>query len=227
MTRVHIICEGQTEEMFIGEILSEHFAGKKIFLAPALLGRPGHKGGKISFERLFLDIRNRLGDTESYCTTIFDFYALSKDFPGKPEAVSKNTAREKAACVKKALKERLDAGIKSQAMMERFIPYVQMHEFESMLFSSPEKFAKGIQQERLAGRLRRIRDEFSTPEDINDSPVTAPSKRLIKIIPGYEKPLYGSLAAIEIGLPTIRKECPLFNEWVTQMENLKDIRQEC
>jgi len=221
MIRIHIICEGQTEEMFVNEMLSEHFARQKIYLTPELVGKAGHKGGNISFERLFFDIRIRLlNDTESYCTTFFDFYALRNDFPGKLEAADKNTAREKATCVTKALKERLDAEIKHKAVVKRFIPYVQMHEFEALLFSSPEKLAEGIQQKLLAGQLRRSRDKFSTPEDINDSSVTAPGKRLIEIFPGYEKPIYGSLAALEIGLPTIRKECPLFNEWVAKLESL-------
>lgn len=222
MIRIYIICEGQTEEMFVNSVLSEHFTSKSIYLTPILVGRPGHKGGNVCFDRLLIDIKARLGDTNAYCTTFFDFYGLRDDFPGKSEAIFKKNPKEKVDCVTVALKEGLAANINTQAM-RRFIPYVQMYEFESLLFSSPQKFAKGIGQEQLTAQLHSIRGKFPTPEDINDSPITAPSKRIIQLFSEYEKPICGSLAAIEIGLQTIRKECLLFNEWITTLENLEDI----
>jgi hypothetical protein len=223
MTRIHIICEGQTEEVFINEILAEYFAPKSIYLFPTLVGKPGHKGGNLRFERLFVDVRTRLlSDATAYCTTLFDFYGLPGDFPGKSEAVLKPTSREKALCVKETLRECLEAKLGSHAI-RRFVPYVQMHEFEALLFSSPQKFAKGINKESLAEDLRRIREQFETPEEINDSLETAPSKRIDKIFPGYEKPLNGSQAAGAIGLDIIRDECPLFNEWIITLENLENI----
>jgi Domain of unknown function (DUF4276) len=39
------------------------------------------------------------------------------------------------------------------------------------------------------------------------------------LVPGYEKPLLGSLAVQEIGLIRIRRECPHFNEWLDQLES--------
>ncbi|MEO1765387.1 MAG: DUF4276 family protein, partial [Cyanobacteria bacterium J06629_18] len=59
-----------------------------------------------------------------------------------------------------------------------------------------------------------------SPEHINDSPVTAPSKRILACCSGYEKPLHGSLIAIDIGLDTIRKQCRHFNQWLTRLENI-------
>lgn len=58
--------------------------------------------------------------------------------------------------------------------------------------------------------------------EINDSRDTAPSQRILKWMPGYEKPLYGSLAAIEIGLDRIRRECKRFDRWVGVLENLQN-----
>lgn len=83
MVRVHIICEGQTEETFINEVLMPDFSRKGIYLYPALIGRPGHKGGNVKYSRMKTDIENRLNDEEAYCTTFFDFYGLHPDFPGK------------------------------------------------------------------------------------------------------------------------------------------------
>ena len=58
------------------------------------------------------------------------------------------------------------------------------------------------------------------PEEINDSPVTAPSKRVEALVPGYEGPLLGVLAVLEIGLPHIREQCPQFDGWLKQLESL-------
>ena len=93
-----------------------------------------------------------------------------------------------------------------------------MHEYEGLLFSDPNGFAHGIGRPTLASQLQVIRDEFRTPEEINDSPDTAPSKRVKQLYQGYQKPLMGVLAAEEIGLDTIREECPLFDKWVKQLE---------
>jgi hypothetical protein len=45
MIRVHIICEGQTEESFVSDVLVPHFSQKGIALYPSLIGKPGHKQG--------------------------------------------------------------------------------------------------------------------------------------------------------------------------------------
>lgn len=95
-----------------------------------------------------------------------------------------------------------------------------MHEFEGLLFSDCAGFSRGVGRERLEPSLQAIRDRFPTPEDINDSAITAPSKRVQDLIPGYEKPLLGTLAALEIGLSSIRQECPHFNGWLKRLESL-------
>ena len=52
------------------------------------------------------------------------------------------------------------------------------------------------------------------------SPETAPSKRIEKFNKRYKKTVTGIAIAKEIGLPTIRKKCPVFDEWLTKLENL-------
>ncbi len=94
-----------------------------------------------------------------------------------------------------------------------------MHEFEGLLFSDCERFASAIGKTELIPKLKAIRDAFETPEEINDSPITAPSKQIEALIPGYQKPLSGVLAALEIGLDTIRRECPHFRNWVERLES--------
>jgi len=220
MIRVHVICEGQTEEMFINEVLSESFLNKNIYLYPVLIGKPGHKGGNFRFERLLTDVRARLlGDTSSYCTTFFDFYGLPEDFPGKEDAKAQRDISKKAHCLLTALTERLQHTLGTEPL-QRFIPYVQMYEFESLLFSNAAGLARAIYQTSLEAAFQEIRDAFDTPEEINNSRVTAPSKRIEDLYSAYDKPVHGSLAAIEIGLDRIRRECRLFDEWLRRIEEL-------
>ena len=217
MIRVHVICEGQTEEMFVNEILKRVFSLKEIYLYPSLIGS---KGGNFKFERLFTDVRKwLLSDPTAFCTTFFDFYGLPRSFPGKKKARSHISYIEKARCLIKNMTENLNEKLGDEPL-HRFIPYVQMYEFEGLLFSDPDRLARGICQAKLAKDFHAIRQNFKSPEEINDSPTHAPSKRIAALFPEYDKPIHGSLAAIEIGLDVIRRECPLFNSWLKRIESL-------
>ena len=59
-----------------------------------------------------------------------------------------------------------------------------------------------------------------SPEDVNDGPDTAPSKRLERLLPGYSKPLHGPLATEGAGLAALREACPRFDGWVRRLESL-------
>lgn len=77
MKRVHIICEGQTEETFVNEVLAPHLHRIEVDPAASLVGKPGRKGGGITTERMGGDIERRLkGDREAWVTIFFDFYEL-------------------------------------------------------------------------------------------------------------------------------------------------------
>lgn len=220
MIRVHVICEGQTEEMFVNEMLAPVFFPKGIQLVPALVGKPGHKGGNFKFQRLQADVKNRLlGDRTAYCTTFFDYYGLPQGFPGKDTLVAHADIRDKAAAVQDAMVDELIRFI-GQDPMRRFIPFVQMYEFEALLFSDPEAFAIGVDRIALNQHLSAISAQFETPEHINNSPVIAPSKRIEALIADYQKPLMGTLAALEVGLDVMRARCALFNDWLTRIESL-------
>jgi len=130
------------------------------------------------------------------------------------------TAEAKARCVRDALAEDL----KHRVDQRRFVPFVIMHEFEGLLFSDCSAFSRAIFRPELETKLQSIRDQFATPEEINDSLETAPSKRVLRLVPGYQKPLLGVLAALEIGLARIRAECPHFNSWLTRLELLVQSR---
>src|ERR1019366_6677288 len=110
---------------------------------------------------------------------------------------------DKAMHVESALHAEISMAIGPRFDPHRFVPLVMMHEFEALLFSNPELFARSIGRDDLASDLSAIRQEFKSPEDINDSVETAPSKRIQRLFPRYEKPLFGVVAAMEIGLTTI------------------------
>ena len=95
-----------------------------------------------------------------------------------------------------------------------------MHEFEALLFSDCTRFATAIGHRETASELESVRAAFATPEDIDDSPESAPSTRIGRIVPGYDKPLMGNLAILEIGLERVRSECPHFGGWLKRMEQL-------
>ncbi len=220
MMRVNIICEGQTEETFIKEVLYDFFVTKSIYLTPILIGKPGQKGGNFTLERLLKDIRLLLGDATAYCTTLFDFYGLPSDFPGREIAQTMTNINDKAECIAQNLVDALRKNNISDNSLRRFIPYVQMYEFEGLLFSDCHSLASAIDQPSLARKFKEIREGFSTPEDINDSKITAPSKRILEIYSRYNKPMHGSLAIMEIGIDAIRRECKLFDRWLQELEAL-------
>ena len=117
-----------------------------------------------------------------------------------------------------AIKEDICTELGDDFDRRRFIPYIAMHEFEGMLFSDPIRFAQSIGKSELSASFQEIRNQFDTPEEINDSPLTAPSKRIGALFPGYQKPLMGQLASTDIGLDVIRRECPIFGTWIDQLE---------
>jgi hypothetical protein len=150
-----------------------------------------------------------------------DYYGLPqtglKAWPGRAKAATLAFER-KAETVEDALLADVCQEMGRNFDARRFIPYVMMHEFEGLLFSDCERFATGIGQPDLASKFQAIRDQFTSPEEIDDSPITAPSKRVQALIPSYEKPLLGTLAMIEIGLDKIRAECPHFRRWIERLE---------
>jgi hypothetical protein len=226
MSRLLVHVEGETEETFVNEVLAEHLYGHGYTKVSArLLGNARQRfkrGGIKSWSAVRNDILNHLnGDAECLATTMVDFYALpqtgGKAWPGR-ETAARLAFVEKAAAVENAIHEDICQEMGNGFDENRFIPYVMMHEFEGLLFSDANKLGLGIGRPDLTPNFQEIRDQFTTPEEINDSPLTAPSKRIINLVPGYEKPFMGTLAILEIGLDAIRHECPLFRNWIDQLE---------
>jgi hypothetical protein len=95
-----------------------------------------------------------------------------------------------------------------------------VHEFEALLLAKPLLLAQVMNALPKASQVQAIRDQFSNPEEINDDPLTALSKRVQSLFPEYRKRLHGPLTTTRIGLAVLRTECPHFNEWMTCLEGL-------
>ena len=227
MARLLVHVEGETEETFVNEILEPHLRHYGYTTVGArLLGNArqrDRRGGIRGWNSVRDDILNHLReDVGCLTTTMVDYYALPqtgvKAWPGR-ESAGRLPFPQKAPIVQAALLADICSELGSDFDPERFVPYVMMHEFEGLLFSGCNRFAKGICRPDLAPLFQKVRDSFNSPEEINDSPSTAPSKRVERLVPGYEKPLLGSLAILEIRLAAIRAECRLFGNWLESLES--------
>lgn len=223
MARVLALVEGQTEQSFVKELLAHELAPHNIFLTASLLGKPGRRHGGIRrWHSVRRDVIAALKqDRERFCTTMFDYYAMPSDWPGRsPTPHSSSSAV--ASTVERALADDIRHELGLGFDQRRFVPYVQMHEFEALLFSDPAAFASVmLDHSSAAETLLEIAASFDTPEDIDDSPMLAPSKRILAIAPGYEKVVHGLVAARRVGLPRMRAVCPHFNDWLTRLERLE------
>ena len=227
MARIIVIVEGPSEETFVNELLAPHLAIHRHLTSAKILGNArsrDKRGGIKGWAAARFDIvQHLLDDPHMVVTTMVDYYGLPqngyKAWPGRAAAGVLAFAN-KAPTVASALHADVAAQLSAGFIPQRFIPYVMMHEFESLLFSDCARFAQAIERPGLEASFRAIVSACGSPEEINDSPQTAPSKRIEGLVPGYEKPLMGNLAALEIGLDRIRANCPLFNAWVTTLEGL-------
>jgi hypothetical protein len=220
MTRVHVVVEGQTEESFVKDLLAIVLWPRQVYVTPIILGPPGHKGGNTSYARVKKDVIVLLKqDPTAYCTTMLDLYGLGPGFPGTPLPPNLPNI-EKVTRIEHAVKADIVAQIPDRRPDLRFFPYLQLHEYEGLLFSDPAAFASGIGQRHLAESFGKVRGAFATPEDINDDPDMAPSKRVFGVYPSYRKVVDGTLAARSVGLEKMRQECPHFRQWVGKLKEL-------
>lgn len=211
MKRLFIVVEGQTEEAFVKELLAPYFLQNGVYdIRPVLIQTSkGHKGGFVNYEHLRNDITRLLKSqgNDVVVTTFVDFFRC-------PELPNQKTIDAFSSHKRKV--EEMEKSISDDINDRRFIPYIQLHEFEALLFSAINGFEMYF-DEKVSNEIQEIIDTFDNPEDINSAPETAPSKRLIQIIPYYDKIIYGNIIALEIGLTTILAKCPRFKVWIDSL----------
>jgi hypothetical protein len=228
--------EGQTELSALNAVLGEHLAVSEIYIYPKIVGKPGHKGGVWrSFESISKEIVTLFKQEPAAAfTTFFDFYAMPENWPGVRDAKAAKSSGLQTQQVAQIVERAWDAAIREAAAaldhVPTFIPYVQMHELEALLFSNPQSMADAFLRADLAASFSRIVSESGGCEEINDRPQFAPSKRIEQIFPDYRKgrdknkpeDLRPHAPAIlkRAGLSQIREACPHFGAWVTSLEKL-------
>ena len=224
MTRLLVSVEGETEELFVYQVLAPHlYARGYTSVVASLMGTAisrDNRGGVKAWDDVLKDIVNKLrGDRGLIVSTMVDYYGMPRDWPGRDVVPpSGATSSQIADPIEQGMMDAVVREMGSGFEASRFVPYVMMHEFEAMLFSDCGRLAVGIGMPALARRLQAIRDGFDTPEAIDDSPDNAPSKRIEGLVDSYQKPQTGILTALAIGIDTIRGECPHFAGWVERLE---------
>lgn len=219
MKRLYIVVEGQTEQEFVNTLLRPWFSGHGIFdIHPILIRTSKHgRGGHVNADHLKNTINGLLretNDTELIVSTFIDFFRIPDNMPGYKEAMQLGVSTDQVASLEMALAKTIQDW--------RFVPYIQRHEFEALLFSSNAGFEKYCDEEQSC-KTSAIVDSFQNPEDINSSPETAPSRRLQAIIPNYDKVILGNILALEIGITKIITRCPRFANWLQALlKRLKD-----
>jgi hypothetical protein len=213
------IVEGPTEQRFIKQVLAPYLLELKVFLTPIILDKPGEKGGDVKFARAQNDIERHIKQrSDTWVTTFVDYYGIRGDWPGYAESKAQTTHVRKAEVMNAATAREVARLFPLGNTTKRFVPYVSMHEIEALYFSDPVILAEklGIN----LGRICSILKECGEPEKINDSPHTAPSKRLQALSARFKKTSTGITIASEIGIPKMRAACPIFDGWLTTLENL-------
>lgn len=212
MRRLYIVVEGQTEQCFVNEMLARYLFEKGIYSVTPILIRTSMigRGGLVNFEHLKNTINGLLKSSQNdfVVSTFVDYFRLPNNMPGYDKAVQVTGDLKKVEILQNELGEAFKCG--------HFIPYIQLHEFEALLFSNNKGF-EYIWDKAQAGKTKEIVDEYSNPEDINSSPETAPSKRLLSINKRYDKVLEGNLIALEVGINAMLDKCPRFSDWVNRL----------
>lgn len=212
MKNIYILCEGQTEERFVNDVLCERFLTKEIYLYPVIIAtkrtvNQKYKGGISSYGKIKKELQILCREhPRELVTTMIDYYRLPEDTPGMDEQGHDLYSHIQI----------VETAIQKDVGSENLICYLSVHEYEALLFSDVSKF-RLIGEEIDIGRLMDIRTQFTSPEHINSSIETAPSKRILTIFPDYLKIINGVTLAQEIGISRMRDECVHFNQWVERL----------
>jgi hypothetical protein len=210
MIRICIICEGLTEVEFVNRCLEPYLRSCGVSAYGTVLSAKSgrHRGGRVTVDRLASKISLHYSEADRV-TTLVDFYGF-QDRAGRTRAQLEADIAEAARAITTGYDPRY------------VLPYVQMHEFEGLLFTNPADFewAEDGWSDDVKDALIAVSRAFPTPEDINNSPETAPSKRILNIFPNgtYSKPEHGPLIAEATGIAAIRAKCPAFSEWVGKLQ---------
>jgi len=211
MKYVYIYCEGQTEESFVNDVLYPYFSRMDIYVTPIIhktkrTPTKAFKGGVSRYAPIKDELIKLCQDSNCIVTTMFDYYAMPDDTPSIDH--QDIDIYKRIDSIENAVNE--DIGCKN------LLFNLVLHEFEALLFSEPQAF-EHIANDRVVRQLQAIRNSAETPEHINNSAETAPSKRIQNVVNGYSKVRQGIIVAKYIGIDKMMSECKHFSAWINKI----------
>lgn len=217
MKRLYIIVEGQTEQEFVNEQIAPYLRQHGIYEVTPILVRTSKsgRGGFVNYQHLRNDAKRLLSSRKKdFVVSMFVDFFRCPEVPQKERWNGKTNHLDQVVEMEKSIHEDISD--------TRFIPYIQLHEFEALLFSSNDGFTTFLSEEQ-AKKTQQIIESYDNPEDINTTPSGAPSKRLLAIKDDYDKVIEGNLIALEVGFLKIMEKCPRFKAWIEKLiESCKD-----
>lgn len=211
MPRLIFIVEGDAEQHFINshlvDYLSQKFPGTGMHAQKITTNRQmNKKGGNVSYALFQNELRRTAAQGNVMITTMVDFFCIPNDFPGystdvRTIDVMENNIRTDCSAI---------------IAPQFFLPYIQKHEFEALLFANPSGFSNILDAKGL-NQVTKIVKDYGNPEDIDGGVDTAPSKRLASIF-DYRKVADSLLVMSDVSIDKLRSACPRFNEWVGRLE---------
>lgn len=218
MTRLLMLVEGQSEEIFAKQTLAPHLAARGVFVQPVVLWTKrvaaggGYRGGASNWGQIRRSLLPLLSDTNAWVTTLLDFYGLPDDVPGHPQAMQTASPRDRAVALQDALATEMGH--------PRFIPFLALHEFEAWVFCDADILAQHFGRPDLVAQVAKALAVAGEPERINHGKDTHPKARLQAMAAGYKETSDGPTLLAKMGIETIRAACPHFAAWLHRLEGL-------
>ncbi len=224
MKRLCLTVEGHTEQTFAVDVLQPYLSRFNVMVVkPRLTGLHARRKGRIPTGGLLNTLEHSLADigrwmredrsSDARFSMMVDLYSLPTDCPGYKDAVRLADPHRRAAHLEKALANALTD--------PRFIPYLQVHEFEALVLANPDSFSEWFDAvDTQVAKLKAECKPFQTPEHINGGQLTHPKARIKKHIEDYDENVDGPALAQYVGLAAIKGKCPHFAEWLTKLEQL-------
>ncbi|MBM4049828.1 MAG: DUF4276 family protein [Planctomycetes bacterium] len=216
IVRLHVVAEGQTEEAFVNRVLAPALWQHNVLPDARCVNTGKQRGGLVKYAHLRRDLTLWMKEDrkrDAWFTTMVDLFRLPPDFPGY------QASRQCADPLVRA--QHLEAELAKDFADARLLPYIQVHEFEALLFADPLKFSAAFPgRTSQIQSLLAVRRQFDSPEHIDEGDETAPSKRIQSVLPEYQKVAAGLLIASAVGIEVMRSECAHFAAWLKKLESL-------
>lgn len=177
MRRLHLLVEGQTEEIVARDVIASRFTDPDVWTTFSIYktkrpaGGPAHKGGLSHWAKLRQELRLLLQDSSiTVLSTLFDYYAFPEDAPGMTDRLN-GTPYDRVAHVERALLAAIDD--------KRFLPHLVLHEMETWVLADCPRLGEVMGDSEAPDGLSEVVREEGGPELVDDGVHTAPSKRIL------------------------------------------------